>query len=421
MSVSPLHRADTLAAQLRDRTGRAQVHIDLIPILAIAIAVTAIGAAVAWLLIGHPPLNGIDDAAITRSYAENIANGYGYVYNIGGERVEGATSVLWTIVVTLTYLVTSAPEYLILAISFGLTVAALYAALNIAELVARYLNAPSAMFRWLMVVALLAAPSFFLWTVWTMMEVALWSAVLLWLIWRTILLFQDEQQQHWPLLVAAALVPSVRPEGIAMAAGLLALAGIFSHRRRMAWIALGVVLFVFASMTSRPADILWLRLPEHLLRQGIIGSPGEYQGRTAISVRFHFPGAVRQCFHPAVGLSDRGDGRLPEILPFSRRARCGNCDIRCARDLRDAGWRYLSFLALLPADHSHSPCSTGRACRNRARRAARVRMGNAAASAHLWSDFNLHDRILFVRYHESREEMHFNFTIVRSGQAFGRP
>ena len=249
MSVSPPHRAHTLATQLRDRTARAQVHIDSIPILAIAIAVTAIGSAVAWLLIGHPPLNGIDDAAITRSYAENIANGYGYVYNIGGERVEGATSVLWTIVVTLAYLVTSAPEYLILAISFGLTVAALYAALNIAELVARYLNAPSAMFRWLMVVALLAAPSFFLWTVWTMMEVALWSAILLWLIWRIILLFQDEQQQHWPLLVAAALMPLARPEGIAMAAGLLALAGVFSHRRRLAWIAFGVVLIVFASMT----------------------------------------------------------------------------------------------------------------------------------------------------------------------------
>ena len=41
----------------------------------------------------HNPLTGIDDANIYFVYARNLANGHGFVYNIGGERVEGFTSL----------------------------------------------------------------------------------------------------------------------------------------------------------------------------------------------------------------------------------------------------------------------------------------------------------------------------------------
>lgn len=39
----------------------------------------------------------VDDAAITYSYARNLAQGHGLVLNVGGERVEGATNFLWTL------------------------------------------------------------------------------------------------------------------------------------------------------------------------------------------------------------------------------------------------------------------------------------------------------------------------------------
>jgi len=44
------------------------------------------------------PLTGIDDANIFFTYARNIAAGEGLVYNAGGERVEGFTSLLYTLV-----------------------------------------------------------------------------------------------------------------------------------------------------------------------------------------------------------------------------------------------------------------------------------------------------------------------------------
>jgi hypothetical protein len=44
------------------------------------------------------PLVGIDDASIYFVFAKNFAEGHGFVYNPGGERVEGFTSLLWTLI-----------------------------------------------------------------------------------------------------------------------------------------------------------------------------------------------------------------------------------------------------------------------------------------------------------------------------------
>lgn len=63
------------------------------------------GTLAAAVLIGwgawcHPSSGiGIDDSNITFVYARNLAEGRGFVYNPGGERVEGATSLLWTLLV----------------------------------------------------------------------------------------------------------------------------------------------------------------------------------------------------------------------------------------------------------------------------------------------------------------------------------
>src|SRR6056297_3316498 len=69
------------------------------------------------------PKYGWDDANITLNYAQNIANGHGYVYYVNGERVEGSTSALWTAIATLGFLISDKPEtiltYLCFLFAFG--------------------------------------------------------------------------------------------------------------------------------------------------------------------------------------------------------------------------------------------------------------------------------------------------------------
>lgn len=59
-----------------------------------------LGAVVLWLL-AMPQLLGtwmLDDAFISLRYARNLIEGYGLIFNPGGERVEGYTNFLWTII-----------------------------------------------------------------------------------------------------------------------------------------------------------------------------------------------------------------------------------------------------------------------------------------------------------------------------------
>src|SRR6266850_3566739 len=57
--------------------------------------VVAIGALVAWF--AWMAVYQVDDAYIVYRYARNLARGDGFVFN-PGERVEGVTCFLWTVV-----------------------------------------------------------------------------------------------------------------------------------------------------------------------------------------------------------------------------------------------------------------------------------------------------------------------------------
>ena len=45
-----------------------------------------------------------DDQMISMRYAENLANGYGLVWNPGGERIEGYTNFLWVVYMAIFHL-----------------------------------------------------------------------------------------------------------------------------------------------------------------------------------------------------------------------------------------------------------------------------------------------------------------------------
>jgi len=150
--------------------------------LVLAIVTAASGAWLAQQQLDQP-LTGIDDANIFFTYASHLAEGEGFVYNRGGERVEGFTSLLWTLICAFAFLVRSEPEPLLLGISILLLATALYQS---SCFLAESITKPGKETRteWLtltMLLALaawaLAAPCFMIWTTVTLMDTGLWCAV----------------------------------------------------------------------------------------------------------------------------------------------------------------------------------------------------------------------------------------------------
>jgi hypothetical protein len=199
----------------------------------LATILTFIGAASAWFLARGLPFVGIDDAAITRSYAENLANGFGYVYNVGGERVEGATAILWVSILTLTYKLTETPETLIIALSAILTISALFVVLRLTRLFCALLMCNSRPAIWILAIFLVASPGYFMWSIWTMMEVALWSMLLTTMVFLLAQMAEGNASLRSTvgICIVALLLPLARPEGIVVALGLILLTGLLTPNR----------------------------------------------------------------------------------------------------------------------------------------------------------------------------------------------
>src|SRR5215510_1767079 len=76
----------------------------------VAAALVGLPAVAAALRMGPMGFLGIDDANIYFVYAKNLALGHGFVYHPGGERVEGFTSLLWTLLCAAAHRVAARPE-----------------------------------------------------------------------------------------------------------------------------------------------------------------------------------------------------------------------------------------------------------------------------------------------------------------------
>ena len=128
------------------------------------------------------PLTGIDDANIYFVYAKNVANGHGFVYNVGGERVEGFTSILWTLICALVFKLSSHPELIlliinILIISVGIAVTLIY--LQNDFLAMEKSQRTKLLWSGIFLVLLLTSPRYIVWNTITLMENGLWSTLLL--------------------------------------------------------------------------------------------------------------------------------------------------------------------------------------------------------------------------------------------------
>lgn len=126
-------------------------------------------------------VSGIDDANIYFVYMQNFAEGFGFVYNPGEERVEGFTSLLWTIIGGgLFSMMGSEPGAVLMAINFVLIGLASWVCL---EVIMNYLSkdgkgkllSPAGL---LFLLLLFAVPGFIDWTVVSLLETGLWTFVL---------------------------------------------------------------------------------------------------------------------------------------------------------------------------------------------------------------------------------------------------
>lgn len=167
-----------------------------------------------WALFDYP-LTGIDDANIFFVYARNVASGHGFVYNVGGERVEGFSSLLWTLICTVAFSLSSTPELMLLIVniliaSLGITVALSYIG---SELTGPNDNRFTRLFLQFVFLSLLVtSPAYILWNTITLMENALWGTLLLL---ATVLVTRNNvstQATNFVLAFVFILILLTRPE-----------------------------------------------------------------------------------------------------------------------------------------------------------------------------------------------------------------
>lgn len=162
------------------------------------------------------PLTGIDDANIYFVYARNLADGHGFVYNIGGERVEGFTSLLWTLICALGFKFSVYPELTLLIIN--LVIVSLGIAYALEYLQGQVLSEQEwgNKFFWsaVFLTLIFTSPRYIVWNTVTLMENALWSTLLLV---TTIFVTREPlsfQKMNAGFVTLAVLLLLTRPESI---------------------------------------------------------------------------------------------------------------------------------------------------------------------------------------------------------------
>lgn len=190
--------------------------------LALFGAVAACFGLAAWLAhsISGMPLVGYDDANIFFVYARNLVDGHGFVYNVGGERVEGFTSLSWVLICAAARALTSRYEIVLFVISGLVTSVALWRMCALLEdLLAHFEVVTRARAMWLalaLTIAVACAPGYVIWTVVSLMDSGLWASLLLLAAVATVRLAMGEALSHGGRLLPILMVALVltRPESL---------------------------------------------------------------------------------------------------------------------------------------------------------------------------------------------------------------
>jgi arabinofuranosyltransferase len=109
-------------------------------------------------------------------YMKNLALGNGFVFNVGGERVEGFTSLLWVIIGSSFYHFTSNPELFLVILNITLISIVLFCITNFIDDKDDNSRLSKKSVFFLLLVGI--TPGFIDWTVFSLMETGLWCFLL---------------------------------------------------------------------------------------------------------------------------------------------------------------------------------------------------------------------------------------------------
>ena len=168
---------------------------------------------------------GIDDAYIFFIYAENFANGDGMVYNVGSERVEGFSSMLWLLLLSVFFRVGLSSYTVIFFLTSLFAAGALWAVLDVVETRLKAAQPGKDLYSLgsvpLVLIILLAwlfsSPAWFLWNIASLMDLALWGCLLCLAVRKLVLLAHTpatEIQNQTGLSLLIAMLLLSRPEAM---------------------------------------------------------------------------------------------------------------------------------------------------------------------------------------------------------------
>lgn len=189
----------------------------------VALPFALLGVALTWLLLGRPT-TGIDDADIFFVYANHLAEGHGFVYNLGGERVEGFTSLAWTLVVAVFSRFLAHYELPLLILNVLLGTGVVWACLKRARHSSIFL------------IMLAAAPAWFAWTQITLMESGLWCLLI------TLLGLAVAERRNAAVCALLPLLLITRPESMLWGAWVVFIAFVAADKGRRIKAAVGPAL-----------------------------------------------------------------------------------------------------------------------------------------------------------------------------------
>lgn len=211
--------------------------------------------AVVWRQNGYPT-KGIDDANIFFSYAENLANGNGFVYAHNSEPVEGFTSLFWTLLCGVCFAI-RANEAGVFMVTMLLLVGSQWICWNLLARILQEKGVNSRLPFAVYAVSILSSTCYVTWMSITLMDVALWGFFLSWFAWlfHDACLRKDEISTRSLLCrtIPFVLAPAVRPEfmgAVPALLGILFLRNLFLKRSlRHIFIWGGVFLVSLGALT----------------------------------------------------------------------------------------------------------------------------------------------------------------------------
>jgi arabinofuranosyltransferase len=215
-----------------------------------------------YLYLGKPAI-GIDDANIFFTYAKHFAQGEGFVFNTGGEKVEGFTSLLWVLACSAFFSLFSHPEVLILLFLLlvtSLTVTLVYREVKKDMITGAYPVVERYFIYIYSLFIICIGPSLVAWSILSMMENALWQLLFVTILVLVLQVYRHEGitgKKLAVMLLSAALLMITRPEGLAWALFFTVILAWCSWKNKKSYL---VPVAFFASALISTAGLTWFRL-----------------------------------------------------------------------------------------------------------------------------------------------------------------